>query len=104
MKKLLALLLSIITLCALLSSCGAEDQSWRRQTDNKGLIYWYNDDDTYTLTGASTSLSGEISINTFNGLPVVRIDEAFRGNTSITSVFIGENVDFIASHAFYDCS
>ena len=104
MKKLLSLLLLTVMLSTLLMSCGDDNQSWRRQIGDDGLIYWYNDDDTYTLIGVNGYRSGEISVNFFNGLPVVGISEAFRGNTDITSVFLGENVQTISSHSFYDCT
>lgn len=64
----------------------------------------------YIVTGLREPANGEsisevIIPATYEGLPVVGIaEEAFASNENITSVEIGENIEYIGEWAFYNCS
>lgn len=80
-------------------------------TETDGLFYGITDDGNFlcSLIGADPSLSGEVSIPGFKKIGdfTYRVDEigaeAFKGNTGITSVRIGEGVRRIRRMAFYGC-
>ena len=81
-------------------------------TETDGLSYGITDDENFlcSLIGADPSLSGEVSIPGFKKIGdfTYRVDEigaeAFKNNTGITSVRIGEGVRRIRRMAFYGCS
>jgi len=73
-----------------------------------GLIFNYNaGSQTYTIGAGSTHI-GDLEIPDAvgeNELPVVGIEaNAFKGNTTLTSVKIGSNITSIGASAFADCT
>ncbi len=74
---------------------------------SEGLEYTISNDGTfYSVTGIGTCTDNELIIpGTYNNKPVKEIgDEAFKNNTSITSVVIPDSVTSIVRSAFRDCS
>jgi len=73
-----------------------------------GLIFNYNaGSQTYTIGAGSTHIGNLEIPDTFgdNELPVVGIDnEAFKGDTTLTSVKIGSNITSIGTRAFANCT
>jgi len=73
-----------------------------------GLIFNYNaGSQTYTIGAGSTPPAYLEIPDTFgdNELPVVGIEaNAFKGNTTLTSVKIGSNITSIGASAFADCT
>ncbi len=64
------------------------------------------DGETCTITGIGTCTATEIVIpSDYNGKPVTAIaPDAFKNNTTITSVFVPDSVTSIGSYAFAYCS
>ncbi|MFI3229653.1 MAG: leucine-rich repeat protein, partial [Bacillota bacterium] len=77
------------------------------QEGSAGLAYTLNSDGiSYSLAGIGSATDTDIVItNTYDGLPITAISSsAFRENSNIKSVTIGENVTSIGSYAFRECS
>ena len=98
MKKKIILLLSLIILCASLFalftvSTSAETEGYYTYTVSNGEA---------TITGVSTSISGNVTIpSTLGGYPVTSIgSSAFNHCTGLTSITIPESVVSIGSSAF----
>ena len=72
----------------------------------EGVIYGISVDGTYAEVIGYTGTATRIRIaEEYSGLPVkVIYQEAFRGNTTITSVLIPDSVITIGDSAFYDCT
>ena len=81
-------------------------------SESDGLSYGITDDENFlcSLIGADPSVAGEVSIPGFKKIGdfTYRVDEigaeAFKNNTKITSVRIGEGVRRIRRMAFYGCA
>ena len=81
-------------------------------TESDGLSYGITDDENFlcALIGVDPSLAGEVSIPGFKKIGdfTYRVDEigqeAFKNNSKITSVRIGEGVRRIRRMAFYGCA
>jgi hypothetical protein len=74
---------------------------------SEGLVYTMNADGvSYAVTGIGTCSDTDVIIPDFyKGLPVTAImPRAFANSTGITSVIIGQEVEFIGVAAFADCS
>lgn len=71
---------------------------------SNGLVFFLENDNTYTVIGYNGE-GGSVYIGgTYNGLPIGKIDEyAFRNNSSITQIVI-EEVKTIGDYAFMNCS
>jgi hypothetical protein len=67
---------------------------WALVSDNTVVIYGY------TGSSASITLPTTISGKTVSGIS----ENAFRGNTTITSIFIPTCIEYIGSYAFYGCT
>ena len=75
--------------------------------DSEGIEYTLSDDGTYyTVTGIGTYEGTKLGISPeHNGLPVKAIGaDAFRGKTSVTSVWIPDGIISIGSFAFEGCT
>mgnify|MGYP001623665331 FL=1 len=73
--------------------------------ESEGLEYTLQGD-SYVVSGIDTCTDTRLYIPyAYNGRPVVGIaDEAFLGNTSITTVTLPDTVRFIGDYAFSDCT
>ena len=73
---------------------------------SEGLAYSSNGDGTCSVSGIGTCTDTQIVIaDTYNGVPVAGIrKDAFKNNTSITSVVIPDSVKSIGVSAFYGCT
>ena len=71
-----------------------------------GVIYDVSDDGTYAEVVGYTGTATKVKIaSEYNGLPVKNIyDNAFKSNTTITSVVIPDTVTSIGDYAFSSCS
>lgn len=80
--------------------------SFNVKNSSSGLKFELNPDKlSYTLVGKGTCIDKEIFIDGYNGLPVTVIGyTAMKGNTTITSVTLGDNVEVIEGYAFWDCT
>lgn len=118
MKKLLALLLSVLLLSLAFTGCDMLDSFFNDESENnsddnqtsstysEGLEFELNENKTaYILTGSGTCEDTEIIIPpSHNDLPVVAIGEnAFNYRSGITSVIIPDGVTSIKDNAFYFC-
>ena len=72
------------------------DASGKETTDEASIV-------SYEVTGIGECNVSKIAIpREHNGKPVTKIKEyAFRENSTLTSVIIGDNIDVISSRAFY---
>ena len=70
------------------------DLKWALVSDNTVVIYGY------TGSSASITLPTTISENAVSGIS----ENAFRGNTTITLIFIPTCIEYIGSGAFYGCT
>ena len=102
MKKKIILILSFGILCASLIALFAVSTSAATSGYYTYAVY----DGTATITGVSSSASGDITIpTTIGGYPVVCIgSKAFRNCPKITSITVPDSVESIASGAFSGCS
>ena len=109
LKKLLSLLL-LLCLCLPLSSCSlggfdADGGIEAVQRDSDGSVYLHNGDGSFTLVELGNPAQETFKIDFFNGKPITRIaDELFRGNTTVTSVILGDAITSIGSSAFFGCT
>lgn len=83
-----------------------EKPTFNVKESSKGLKFELNPDKlSYTLVGKGSCIDKEIFIDGYNGLPVTVIGyTAMKGNTTITSVTLGDNVEVIEGYAFWDCT
>ena len=74
-------------------------------TDNQGLIYSFNGDGTYTVSGHTEVCTGDVIIpETVNGFSVTSIGEwAFTNCHGLTSITIPNSVTSIGEWAFTNC-
>lgn len=104
-KKLLAILSSVLLLCAMLplSAVGVSAEATRGTTSN-GIKYEIINDQVI-VTGCEYYVMGKIKIpNSIAGYPVTTIGKyAFYGNTYITSVDLPESISIIEEYAFCYC-
>ena len=111
MKKLIALSLAIIMICSTFVGCSLfakdkEDNSSQIKYSEGLEFILSNDGESYWLKGMGSCTDTEIVIpSTYNNLPVTGIcDDAFRDQTSITSVVIPDSVTSISTGAFTNCA
>lgn len=106
MKHVLCIVLSLIMTLSVFSSTmfvKAADSS----VGTMGLTYKLNDDgNSYTVTGCSEVLYGEVVIpDTYNNKPVTVVGKsAFMYEENIDSIIIGANVKVIEAYAFFRTS
>lgn len=103
--------------------CGARSQSSERartwNSSNRPVVWKYAgstgtsnglnwalvNDNTVVICGYTGSSASITLPTTISGKEVSGISEnAFRGNTTITSIFIPTCIDYIGSYAFYGCT
>ncbi len=86
--------------------------NWSKYADRiqaiptEGLAYTLNSGGaSYSVSGIGTAIDTDIVIpDTYEGLPVTAVgSEAFKNNTNITNVIIGDSVTSISYQAFYGC-
>ncbi|MBP3291941.1 MAG: leucine-rich repeat protein [Clostridia bacterium] len=91
-----------------LNSDGYFDNSYGNGSGNiSKLTFTLNDDgQSYAITGANTSISGDVTIpSRYKGKPVTRIGaSAFYYCTGLTSIVIPDSVTTIGSNAFRKCT
>lgn len=101
MKKLILLLICILTAVSLFG-CG--------ESDSQGLKFELKDDGTFAVSvGNATELSEIVIPSTYLGKPVSEIaTDGFssrkNGDLSLTKIIIPDSVTVIGDHAFYGCS
>ena len=88
-------------LCA---KCGEAEEAVEEFDESTGLSYRRNSDGTYTVTGSGTRRDTTVQIpDTYKECRVTAIaDNAFRGQSQIQTLAIGNNVTTIGSYAFAD--
>jgi len=99
-----------VKVCAVGNNRDKKDSDWTARIDfakgySTGLIYKLIEDDTaYSVIGMGRA-SGDVELEDYyRGKPVLAIGErAFKGNRTIVSIKVGENVSTIANDAFYGC-
>ena len=102
MKKIIAVLMSLIIICGLFPLGAAADEPI---TGADGFSYKLWNGETF-VSGYDEQYGSEVVIpKTYDGKPVVGIwNLAFENCNSITSVTIPDNVTEIGSRAFADCT
>lgn len=101
--------ISVTIVCAVNSKVYSQDVGilYNQPASTSQLTYTLDSStDTYSLTGASSSISGNVIIpKTYNGKAVTTIGSyAFEDCSNITSVTIQENITSIGSAIFTGCS
>lgn len=114
MKKLLFLLLLILTITSLFS-CGNKSENENNDISNdinnkletsQGLEFKINKDNQgYTLVGIGTCTDSDIIIDKYNNLPITYIEKnAFFECDSIKSITFGDSITSIGENAFCACT
>ena len=108
MKKLLTAILSL-TLILALSSCDfiKDPPEPEKEPDpTEGIIYEISADATHATVIGYTGTETVINFaKVYEGAPVTKIkSEAFKGNTTITSVTIHNGIKEVEGYAFHSCS
>lgn len=82
----------------------SEPLSFHRDYESGCTYKLINNNTEYQITNGRGT-SGDVIIDSiYRGKPVVSIaDSAFKGNTSITSITLGDSIRTIGKNAFYNC-
>ncbi len=97
MKKLIAIIISILIITACVPVAGAINYN--------GFILEENTDGTYTITGCNIFTDSVSVPGNYNGAPITAIAQgAFQLKRNMTFVKIPDTVKTIGSMAFYGCS
>ena len=88
------------------STVNQEKPAFKGSESTAGLKFTLNADGLgYTLVGKGTAKSKDLVIDGHEGLPVTRIGyAAFENDKTITSVKIGDSVEYISDYAFSQCA
>ena len=101
-RKLTAAFCTItLLMMALVSGCGNGAASTKEGTE--GLIYEPYEG-SYVVTGYSGSDVDVVIPDTYNDVPVVKVDHEVFANSDIQSIVLGRNVQKMGSHTFYGAS
>ncbi len=75
------------------------------EVETQDFIYEQGDDGDIIITGYTGDFASIVIPDTIDDIAVTAIrQEAFRGNSTITQIIVGENVTQIGTYAFRDCT
>lgn len=96
MKRWICAVMAMCMILGLFCSCGKENPDFKmernKETDNYCIVKYVGSDTEVQLP------------TTHKGKPVVSVDGAFAGNTTVTKVTIPEGYQFIGERSFSNCT
>ena len=105
-KKTFLVLLSVLILVSIFTSCQGKDESDIKIEKDKTFFYYYQESlEHYAILGVRKDSYTELSIPaTFKGKPVKEISyEAFKNCQKLEKITLSDNLVYINAYAFSNC-